>query len=57
MLLAEAPLRWAEVEPGVRRYLLSRYPYALRYSVEAARVEILSVTHHARHPDARRDHR
>jgi hypothetical protein len=27
----EAPDRWPEIEPGIRRYRLDRFPYALIY--------------------------
>lgn len=49
-LLAEAPLRWAELVPGVRRYLLPRYPYMLLYAIRGERVLVLRLLHHARHP-------
>jgi len=52
--LAEAPLRWAEVEPDIRRFLLPRHPYSLRYAVEVSMVEILTIVHQARHPDTGR---
>jgi toxin ParE1/3/4 len=50
-VLAEAPLRWAEVMPGVRRYLLPGYPCMLLYAIRGERVLVLSILHHARHPD------
>jgi plasmid stabilization system protein ParE len=50
-ILAEAPRRWAEVTPGVRRYLLPRYPYKLLYSIRREQVVVLSLLHHARNPD------
>lgn len=51
VVLAEAPLRWAELEPGVRRYLMPRHPYTLIYTTQSAQVAVLAVVHHARHPD------
>jgi plasmid stabilization system protein ParE len=50
-LIAEAPERWAEVEPGVRRVLFEKFPYALLYVVEERQVVVLVVKHHKRHPD------
>ncbi len=55
--LAEAPLRWAEVEPGIRRFLMLRHPYTIRYRVRDAHVEVISIMHHARHPDTGRHRR
>jgi len=49
-------LRWNEIEPGVRRVLLHKFPYALLYTVESNRVVVLVVKHHKRHPDYWRSH-
>lgn len=38
----------AEVEPGVRRAVLRRFPYSLIYAVEPDEVLILTVSHHRR---------
>lgn len=51
MLLAEAPLGWAEFKPGVRRFIPPRHPYMLVYTIHDAQITILAVVHHARHPD------
>ena len=50
-LIAQDPLRWVEIEPGVRRVLLHNFPYALLYTIERRRVVVLVVKHHKRHPD------
>ena len=50
-LVAETPEQWAEVEPGVRRVLFDKFPYALLYMVEGRQVVVLVVKHHKRHPD------
>ncbi len=42
------PQRNREIEPGVRRYLLPRFPYALYYEILPDRVRILAVKHHSR---------
>lgn len=56
MLLGEAPLRWAEATPNVRRFMMPRHPFKLYYEVEGGQVTVLTVVHHARHPDVwRRD--
>ena len=42
--VVDAPLRWPELEPGVRKYRLDRFPYALIYLVPDARhVDIVAV--------------
>lgn len=47
----EAPNRWPELEPGVRRYRFDRFPYALIYRMPAGdMVEIVAVFHLHRRP-------
>ncbi len=48
--LREAPERWAEFHPGVRRVMLERFPYALVYVVTPNSVVVLAVMHFSRHP-------
>jgi plasmid stabilization system protein ParE len=50
--LAEAPYRWPEVEDGIRRRLLSRFPYSILYEVDEQTVIIVAVMHHSRHPSS-----
>ena len=49
----QAPQRWPIRVAGVRRYLLPRFPYILRYRIDPAveTVDFLSIIHTARHPD------
>jgi len=49
--VSEAPLRWAEHAPGLRRLVLQGFPYSLLYRVVDMQVQILAVVHHARRPD------
>jgi plasmid stabilization system protein ParE len=44
--------RWPEspIAPYVRRYLMSRFPYALAYIAEPARIVVLAVAHTKRRP-------
>ena len=44
------PWFYAEIASGVRRCLVSRFPYALMYCVESDRVIILAVMHASRRP-------
>lgn len=47
----EAPNRWPELEPGVRRFRLDRFPYALVYRVLSPEsVEIIAVFDLRRRP-------
>lgn len=50
-LIEEAPERWAELEPGVRRVVLHKFPYSLLFAIEADVVVVLAVKHDKRHPD------
>ncbi|MBV1861391.1 MAG: type II toxin-antitoxin system RelE/ParE family toxin [Nannocystaceae bacterium] len=49
-LVVEAPERWPEIEDGIRRVVLSTFPYSLLYVVEQDRVMVLAVKHDRRHP-------
>jgi plasmid stabilization system protein ParE len=44
------PEMFAQVHGGVRRALVSRFPYAVFYRVEPRRVVVLTVLHTARDP-------
>jgi plasmid stabilization system protein ParE len=46
-----APRTWRVVEDDVRRYLLSRFPYGIYYTIEAEVVVIWAVKHLRRDPD------
>ena len=49
--IAEAPERFPEVEPGVRRrLLLRRFPYAVLYRVTGNEVLVVAVMHLHRRP-------
>lgn len=48
--IAEAPALAQEVEPGIRRWLLPPFPYAILYEIEASSVLVLSVMHTRRRP-------
>lgn len=43
--ISEAPQRWPELKPGVRRRLTRIFPYAILYSVEPEYLLILAVMH------------
>ena len=47
----EAPQRWPEIEDGVRRCQLSRFPYGLIYRVASAQlVEVIAIFDLRRRP-------
>ena len=45
------PFQFPEIDPGVRRGLLQRFPYSVYFSVGVARIEVIAVLHQHRHPD------
>ena len=53
--IEEAPGRWPEIDPGIRRFLMSRFPYRVIYRLANDLVEVIAVSHSARHPDHWRD--
>lgn len=46
-----APYTWGLVEDDVRRFLVSRFPYGIYYTVEENTVIIWAVKHLHRDPD------
>ena len=54
--IAEAPERYPEIEPRIRRRLvLHRFPYAVLYRIMADEVQIVAVMHLHRRPFYWRD--
>jgi plasmid stabilization system protein ParE len=53
--LMENPYVGPEIEPGIRRLGLRRFPYNVVYKVLPDRVRILAVLHHRRSPEHWRD--
>jgi len=49
--LRESPQRWPEIEPGIRRYRVDRFPYAIIYRMlPSDTLEIIAVFHLRRRP-------
>lgn len=44
------PMAYHEVEPGIRRCLLARFPYGLIYGVDGDMMVIIAVAHLHREP-------
>lgn len=49
--IVENPLQFPEIERGVRRGLLRRFPYGVYFIAEAQAPTVLAVLHLRRHPD------
>jgi hypothetical protein len=45
------PTLWPEIEDGVRRCLVHRFPYGVLYSTEPHGIFVLAVMHLHRNPD------
>jgi plasmid stabilization system protein ParE len=50
--IAEFPEAWQEVESGIRRCRLSRFPYGIIYSREGGGILVLAVAHLHRKPES-----
>jgi plasmid stabilization system protein ParE len=48
--ISEVPEQGPEIERGVRRLLLHRFPYGVLYAIEPERVFVLAVMHLRRRP-------
>jgi hypothetical protein len=46
--IEEAPLRWPEIVPGIRRFRLSRFRYRIVYRVLEQSIEVVAFAHTAR---------
>ena len=47
----ESPFQFPEIEGGVRRGLLRRFPYGVYFAPEPERIVIIAVLHLHRHPE------
>jgi len=50
--IAEYPASFPEIAPGVRRGLVSRFPYAVFFAQETDSIVILSIKHQAQNPSS-----
>ena len=48
--IADDPFRYQDLQSGVRRILLRRFPYAVYFAVEPEAVVVLAVLHVSRDP-------
>lgn len=49
--IARYPLAWSVERGDVRKCLLHKFPYKLRYSIESDHIFIIAVAHQHRRPD------
>ena len=54
-VILQDPQRWRIVEGEIRRYIMSRFPYAIYYRILPDAVRVLAIKHHRRHPEYWRD--
>ena len=50
-VIVSRPTRFRELEAGIRRYRVPRFPYSILYHAAQDEILILSVKHDRRHPD------
>ena len=46
----EYPTMWPEIEGGIRRCLVHRFPYGILFSIESDRIYLLAIMHLRRNP-------
>jgi plasmid stabilization system protein ParE len=49
-LVNSYPLASTEIEPGIRRCLFARFPYALIYGIDEGTIVVIAVAHLHRQP-------
>jgi plasmid stabilization system protein ParE len=50
-MIVARPLQFEQVRPGMRRFLLERFPYGIYYRIPDSRpVQIIVIKHHSRRP-------
>jgi plasmid stabilization system protein ParE len=49
-LVRSYPLIAAQIEPDIRRFLFSRFPYSLIYGIDGETLVVIAVAHQHREP-------
>ncbi|HEV7394957.1 MAG TPA: type II toxin-antitoxin system RelE/ParE family toxin [Pyrinomonadaceae bacterium] len=49
-LVRRYPFVAAEIEPEIRRFLFTRFPYSLIYGIDDETIVVIAVAHHRREP-------
>lgn len=50
-LILESPNMWPAGQNGTRKFVLTRFPYAIVYREKLVSIEILAIAHGHRNPD------
>ena len=48
--IAKSPEIWPEIDPGIRRRVLRRFPYSILYQIIQDEVIVVAVMHHKQKP-------
>jgi plasmid stabilization system protein ParE len=48
--ISATPYQFEEIRPGMRRYLLDRFPYGVYFRIRSGLIEVVVVKHHSRRP-------
>lgn len=51
--IERTPQQFAEVEPGIRRAIMRRFPFAIFFLLEPERIAVIAIFHHRREPRTR----
>lgn len=49
-IIKSFPLAWPEINPGIRRCLLARFPYGIIYGIDEDLIVVVAVAHLRRRP-------
>jgi toxin ParE1/3/4 len=49
--IGERPLSFPEVEPGIHRSILQRFPYGIYFAVSSEEIGIIAIIHSSRNPE------
>ena len=49
-IIKSFPLAWPEIDPGIRRCLLARFPYGIIYGIDEDLIVVVAVAHLRRRP-------
>lgn len=48
--IVESPKTWPEIENGIHRCLIRRFPYSILYGIDDDEVVIVAIMHHKQKP-------
>jgi hypothetical protein len=48
--ISERPAAWTEIEPGIRKFVVNRFPYNVLYVVRDTGSFVVAIMHHKRRP-------